>query len=340
MRTHVTTRQASSGFTLVELLVSIAIIGILMALLLPAVRQARATARSTQCKNNLRQIGLAMHNYHDAHRVLPPGMMHYLGDDIDDVIQPDGSIGALGPSRSCWMQQILPYIDQQPLHSQLPFDSNTRAHLWGQTFGTPIWTIIPTLMCPSDPASPKNITDLGTVPEDSQGFHGNVVMCAGTTIFGFASRFRVDGTLSGHNLDGMFYALSSTRFSDVTDGLSNTVMGSELIINQDGRSTQTTRGGRDNRGRYYNGFRGGSLFSTLNPPNTSIPDEFDDCMPNPAAPCVISDELMVLHARSYHPGGANVIMADGSVRFVSENIDTEVFRAAGSRAGNESGGEL
>src|SRR5262249_32910610 len=150
---------------------------------------------------------------------------------------------------------------------------------------------------------------------------------------------RIDGTPTGDKLDGMCYALSSTRFSDVTDGLSNTVMGSELIINQDilgGPAGSQGNGYRDNRGRYYNSHRATALFSTQYPPNTTVPDEVDYCLPNPMAPCNQSFlDRKVQYARSYHPSGANVLLGDGSVRFVSDNVSTEVFRALGSRAGGE-----
>jgi prepilin-type N-terminal cleavage/methylation domain-containing protein/prepilin-type processing-associated H-X9-DG protein len=334
-----TSRRANSGFTLIELLVVITVIGILIALLLPAVQQARVAARNTECKNNMRQIGLSMHNYLDAHGVLPPGMFNYLGADIADVFQADGTKGLLGSARSCWMQRLLPYLDQRPLYDKLPFDSSVKAHLWGVELGVPIWTVIPQFMCPLDPANPKNVTDGKSGPETSEGFHGNIVMCSGSTEFGLSDQWQIDGTFTGDKLNGMFYALSSTRSADVTDGLSNTVMGSELIITHDG----PTKSQRDNRGRYYNCYRGGALFSTKYPPNTSIPDEFDFCMPNPAAPCNQSGpspDVKVLYARSYHSGGVNAMLGDGSVRFVSENISTEVFRALGTRAGGETVGEF
>jgi prepilin-type processing-associated H-X9-DG protein len=116
-------------------------------------------------------------------------------------------------------------------------------------------------------------------------------------------------------------------------------MGSELILNKDIQGTPSTNQGngvRDNRGRYYNCYRGNALFSTQYPPNTSVPDEVDYCLPNPMCPCTQSFlDRKVLYARSYHPGGANVLMGDASVRFVSDNISTDVFRALGSRAGAE-----
>lgn len=334
-------RRTVRGFTIVELLVVIGMIGLLAALLLPAVQQARSSARTTSCKNNMRQVGLALHNYHGAHQQLPTGMFNYLGADLNDILQPDGSRAMLGPARSCWMQRILPYIEQQALYDLMPFDANIHARFWGRDLGVPIWTPIPALMCPSDPANPKNTTDKGTGPEDSEGFHGNIVMCAGSTEFGLADQWKINGTVDGDDLDGMFYGMSNTNFTDVTDGTSNTVMGSELILNRDGFDTPTMDGPRDVRGRYYNCYRGEALFSTQHSPNTSIADEVRNCeAPNPASPCNSGADVIVQYARSYHPGGANVLLVDGSVRFVSENISTEVFRAAGTRAGGEIRGEM
>lgn len=330
-----------SGFTIIELLVAIAIIGLLIAILIPAVQQARLVARKAQCSNHLKQLGIAMHNYQEAHRVLPPGQFNYMGDDLDHVTQPDGSISEKGPARSCWMQQILPYIDQKPLYDQLPFDSNLAARKWGTDLNVPIWTVVPTLMCPNDPANPKVVTDQGTGPEDSEGFHGNYVMCAGNTEFSLADQGEVTGVGSGHNLNGMFYAISSTRFNEVTDGLSNTVMGGELILNRD--KTEAANGGvgaRDVRGRYYNSYRGNGLFSTQFPPNSSVPDEVRNCqIPNPVSPCNTGADVIVQYARSYHAGGVNILMADGSVKFLNNSMSTEIFRALGSRAGKENIGE-
>ena len=98
------------AFTLIELLVVIAIIAVLIALLLPAVQQAREAARRTQCKNNQKQLGLALHSYHDTFKIFPPGQFNYFGQDLF-------SGGVYGGSRACWMQQLLPYMDQAPLYN-------------------------------------------------------------------------------------------------------------------------------------------------------------------------------------------------------------------------------
>jgi prepilin-type processing-associated H-X9-DG protein len=284
--------------------------------------------------NNLKQVGLAMHNYADQHRVLPFGILNYIGESLNRVVQPDGSFPSEGANRSSWMQQILPQLGYQTLYDQLPFEAPVSANDWNPLYGTPTETIIPVLMCPSDPVNPKIVNYTNVVAHAQDGFSGNYVMCAGNTEFGVASLGHVTGDGTGDDLNGLFYAISSTRLADITDGHSNTVMGSELILVAD--VPQPPSLNRDTHGRYYHALFGGALFSTQFPPNTHVPDELDNCNPHPRVPCNSGSRLPVIYARSYHQGGANVLMADGQVRFVSEFIDVATFRAVGSRAEGES----
>lgn len=124
------------GFTLIELLVVIAIIAILIALLLPAVQQAREAARRSTCKNNLKQIGIALHNYHDTHSVLPPGVLMF----DDGSGDPDPDLGNWG-----WNTFLLPYIDQAPLYNQL---TPNGANFPTSAAGSLIQTVVPILVCP------------------------------------------------------------------------------------------------------------------------------------------------------------------------------------------------
>jgi type II secretory pathway pseudopilin PulG len=300
--------------------VVIAIIAVLIALLLPAVQQAREAARRSQCKNSLKQIGLALHNYHDTVRVFPSGEFGYIGNDLSP---PPG--GTAPATRSCWMQMILPYIDQAPLYNQFsPFMNSTGyAFVW-----TGHETVIPTLVCPSNLGGAKVITWTATTPVASQGFHGNYVACAGSTVFG------TSGGSGGTSLNGMFYPLSKTNIRDVIDGTSNTVMAAEIIVVPD-----TTN--HDLRGRYYNSWEGNVLVSTLYTPNTTVPDVESYCIPGiPLAPCTLSGTNVVQSARSYHIGGAHSLMADGSVRFISNNIDVTTWNSIGTRAGFETVGDF
>jgi prepilin-type N-terminal cleavage/methylation domain-containing protein len=307
-------RIRTRAFTLIELLVVIAIIAVLIALLLPAVQQAREAARRTQCKNNLKQLGLALHNYHDNFRVFPPGEFNFIGGDIPV---------ASGTARACWMQPLLPYIDQAPLAAQFAVSiaAGTGAYAWNGHE-----SIIPGFMCPSDGASPKNITAGATTAAASQGFHGNYVMCAGSTDFG------ASGSQVTTFFNGMFYPLSRTGLNAVTDGTSNTLMGSEILLTAD-------TGSHDLRGRYYNTWEGNVLFSTLLPPNTTVGDKSSYCINGIRRPCAAAGNN-VQYARSIHVGGAQVVLADGSVRFVSDNINLGTWNSLGTRALSETVGDF
>ncbi len=184
------------AFTLIELLVVIAIIAVLVALLLPAVQQAREAARRSSCKNNLKQIALALHNYHDTHRVFPFGQINNIRTDFGF------------PSRATWALYIYPFIEQANLYEQFSneFEIKRSDQFTGRN------TIIPSLTCPSDPYAGK----IG-----ASGFQGNYVACAGSGEFG--------DTGDALRLDGMFHIRSSTRMADVVDGSSNTLFLSEVL---------------------------------------------------------------------------------------------------------------
>ena len=311
--------QPRRGFTLIELLVVIAIIAVLIALLLPAVQQAREAARRSQCKNNLKQLGLAMHNYHDTHSTFPPGG---LGDRLWS-----GSVTA-ATNRAGWMQMILPYIDQAPLYNQIsPYMSkwNTSADLYSPWNWPGAGTIIPTLMCPSDPAGPK----VHQSPSGVRSFQGNYVASSGSTPFSPGT-----GTQSGTVMNGVFYQMSSTRMRDLVDGSSSTLLVSELILQPD-RSTTLGTNGQDWRGWYWDNFGGTIYFSTEFPPNTDQVDQIISCVNTALSPCAAipngTSGRIVLYSRSYHTGGVQVTLADGSVRFISQSLNRTLFQYLGSR---------
>lgn len=318
--------RRSRGFTLIELLVVIAIIAILIALLLPAVQQAREAARRSTCKNNLKQLGIAMHNYHDTHRTLPPGGLgstiwsqpNYSGyTDYHDSV-----------ARAGWMQMILPFIDQAPLYNQFtPYMNGT------EPYANPMnWpeadTLIPTLLCPSDPGSGKNQMWRGTGPSLEPVCFGNYVACQGST-----------SNDTGRNLNGLFYQMSAIRMRDITDGTSNTFLTSEIRLVPEGSGTpvDTTS---DWRGLYYNLFGATCWFSTEFPPNTTQSDIVRRCIDTPQMPCIQDGGgSQRIFARSQHTGGVHVGLADGSVRFISENIDGQLYGYLGSRADGKVLGE-
>jgi prepilin-type processing-associated H-X9-DG protein len=178
-------------------------------------------------------------------------------------------------------------------------------------------------MCPSDPANPKILTG-GPGSTNQQGFHGNYAACAGSTSFNGPS-----GADGGTKLNGIFYVFSKTRMTDITDGTSNTVMLSELILSPD----LTTH---DTRGRLFNPAKQGSiLFSTLYEPNTPVADRLEWCQPILQAPCRPTTSEINLSARSYHPGGVNATLADGSNRFITNSMSLQIWNALGTRGGGE-----
>ncbi len=313
------------GFTLVELLVVIAIIGVLVALLLPAVQAARESARRSQCTNNIRQATLALLNHHDAKGNFPHGNYNYI-DSTGST--PDPYNGK--QDRRCWFHDILPYIEQQPLYD----DFDQHMGQGGSALGFPKSnTVVETFSCASESLQPKLHTfweGLNGVP--TQGFSGNYVGNAGDDYFNprnIPGR-RIRPPVTSSQVNGILFAISKTRIAQITDGTSKTALVSEIILTPDTTS-------HDIRGRYYNPAHGGVLFTTRIPPNTSVPDRFNWCAksPLPQTPCIWSGTNMFLSIRSYHPGGANMAMADGSLRFVQNGIDAIAFKATGSRDGEE-----
>jgi prepilin-type N-terminal cleavage/methylation domain-containing protein/prepilin-type processing-associated H-X9-DG protein len=316
--------RGRGAFTLIELLVVIAIIAVLIGLLLPAVQKVREAASRIKCQNNLKQLGLALHNYHDTYNVFPAGQYNHIGVDSPEP-KPNFS-------RGCWWHKTLPYVEQTALATAIETYMKTQPYppwmCWatnsnGNASNSPgRLDIVPGSMCPSDPANPK----IKTVTGNEQGFHGNYVLCAGSTFFGNS------GLNQGATLNGMFYPFSKTRITDVTDGTSNTLMGSEIIL-----VTDTTV--HDLRGRYYNTWQGNVLFSTLYPPNTLVGDRSNYCIAIPKAPCQsLTASNVVQSARSYHSGGVNALLADASVRFISDNVDVLTYQNLGTRAGGEVAG--
>ena len=197
--------RRKNGFTLIELLVVIAIIAILIALLLPAVQQAREAARRSTCKNNLKQIGIAMHNYNSAHRTLPPG---YIDDDPAANVSNHNLLG--------WGVMILPFIEQSALYNSIGsvggFNNNwtTITEMTTGTTAVPVpysRVVLSPYICPSDPMKGIN-SDVGNYGKSNYtGVAGNTYKSSGTT-----------------KPTGTFYDNSHVTFRDFTDGLSNTII--------------------------------------------------------------------------------------------------------------------
>jgi len=269
------------AFTLIELLVVIAIIAVLIALLLPAVQQAREAARRSQCKNNLKQMGLALHNYHDIHRTFPSGYVK-------------GAIaGGWG-----WGVMLLPMLDQAPLYNQLNVGT---AHLTNPASSTPLaLTPISVYRCPSDigPAINVNRGSFGT--SNYAGMMGAHQYCVvdDPNISGGA----VGGSIAGGDQNagnGMLYVNSATRMRDVTDGSSNTIVVGERAYNNSPWKGAIWAGHQLDAGA---GWAAVQMCTWGAPANWSL---------NGKGPWTFS---------SLHTGGAHFVFADGSVHFISENI--------------------
>jgi prepilin-type N-terminal cleavage/methylation domain-containing protein len=306
------------GFTLIELLVVIAIIAILIGLLLPAVQKVREAAARAKCANNIKQVALALHNYHDVNGKLPHATYNY----IDSTFTTPAPYNNM-QDRRCWLHDILAYLEQAPLYQR--FDAHMKVNPSALAFTGGYETVIPTLMCPSDPVSPKTQTYWGGLSgQPTQGFSGNYVTCASSTYF------NAGGLTNSAKLDGMLFAVSQVKLTDATDGTTNTALVSELLLVVDDDS-------HDIRGRYYNPAHSGVSFSTRLPPNAPVPDQFNWCgnTPQKEAPCIYTGTNIFVLARSMHPGGVNLAMSDGSIRFVRNSITPTTYQAWGSRYGGE-----
>ncbi|MDB5335631.1 MAG: hypothetical protein JWN70_1250 [Planctomycetaceae bacterium] len=299
--------RRTRGFTLIELLVVIAIIAVLIALLLPAVQQAREAARRSQCKNNLKQLGLAMHNYHDTYNTFVFGQVNWKSSPNDN--------------RLCWFQSVLPYLEQTALFNQINFSTTTYQSF--VTTNVAIMTAIPVFMCPTDPNSGKR-----QVAANVRGFYSNYLPVHGSTFYFNA----VSDPAPIAPQNGMFYFQSKTQMRDVTDGLSNTAMMGEINL--------TSEANYDARGRVWESYDGNTQVSTLYPPNSTIGDWVDQgCVDVPRTPCRTSGSYE-MSVRSNHVGGAHIILGDGGVRFVSDNINTLTFNYLGARNDGQVMGEF
>ncbi|QDT99360.1 DUF1559 domain-containing protein [Gimesia aquarii] len=291
-------KKTQRGFTLIELLVVIAIIAILIALLLPAVQQAREAARRSTCKNNLKQIGLALHNYNETHNILPSG---WIG------VEPGVGSNVEFGSGWGWGTMALPYLDQSPLYNQIDFNLDINDP--GQTAGL-IDQILPAFRCPSDPAP-------NTFELEEEGNPGNVlaVLALANYIGVFGSDELDDCEIvpagSACQSTGLFFHNSNTRFRDITDGLSQTLFVGERKTDPN-FGWYTTWVGAVPEGEETFARVLGATDHTPNDPAS----HFDDFSSN-------------------HTGGAQFVFGDGRVRFISENIDLGVYRALSSIRGGE-----
>lgn len=285
--------NCKKGFTLIELLVVIAIIAILIALLLPAVQQAREAARRSQCKNNLKQIGLALHNYHETYRNFPPAFIYET-----DTNNCSGS-PCNDPSWA-WSAMILPFIDQAPAYNSLePGPTKLSQAISDAAKLVILQNVIPVFRCPSDTG--KNLSGLDISGEQTSrsnypgvnGARNEVRLTDGQGIFGARN--------------------NSVKIRDITDGTSNTIAVGERaskIIGNNNDSYTHWAGVRESNVN-SSGWRGAFEVTGV----TSYP--------------INAAESVYWRYRgwfsSMHQGGAHFLLGDGAIRFISENIDTTTY---------------
>jgi prepilin-type N-terminal cleavage/methylation domain-containing protein/prepilin-type processing-associated H-X9-DG protein len=346
------TQGIRRAFTLIELLVVIAIISVLIALLLPAVQSAREAARRAQCVNNLKQIGLALHNYISVTNVLPPGRIN-------------SHIAGLG---NCWgvYAQLLPQLDQQVIFSAFNFNlppdvDDSPSVTTALANSTGYSTFITSLLCPSD-SDPVLVTVAGTA---NATHNYNVNTGSAYPVVQFPAP-----PLTG-TPNGPFFENSRMSPASITDGMSNTVAVTETVrsvpgatyasnplgvflVTGDNATTgpplnsdadyvslclslpPTTTQDQDSRGvRWHYGAPGHTMYNHRRAPN----DQQPDCrggLPHSNRSDPLWNWLSLnIAARSMHPGGVNSLLADGHVQFIKNSINVVIWQALGSRNGGE-----
>lgn len=309
------------AFTLVELLVVIAIIGVLVALLLPAVQAAREAARRTQCINHLKQIAIAMHNHHDSLGGLPPA---------NPGVSPFWGQGS-------WQVPVLPYTEQAALKDKYLDYGVAGARNYYHTdningtaggVGGATGTQLKMWLCPSDLPNKKGWPGGG----NHVTYHNYVVNFGNTSIDETAAWQKTD--YNGFKFQGApFLSGKPTRLALITDGTSSTLLASELIIGQR----------NDLRGDTW--WATGSGFMVSLKPNDTAPDMSwsssawcDAVRPNP--PCSFLTNGFVFGARSRHPSGVNAALCDGSVKFISNQINATTWHDLGTSGGGETVGDF
>jgi prepilin-type N-terminal cleavage/methylation domain-containing protein len=316
-------RPPRTGFTLVELLVVIAIIGVLVALLLPAVQAAREASRRTKCQNNLKQWALAMHNFHDTNNKFP-----YFTQVI--------------PNRQTWCPFVMPFLEQ----SNLTANYNINTHWYNAPNLAVTQKVLPVLQCPSDRANA-----MWTDQTNYVSARGNYLVCYGNLTFGSNTAIGtgkgVFGVSAIANASANQFTPYQSTFASIQDGSSNTLLMSEVIV---ARQDNNQNGG----GNWQNGdFRGHiwhdatssspshcpNIFMTINGPNSTVPDNaLCGIIPNNdiRMPCTNGSTTSRMNmARSRHPGGVNAALSDGSIRFFSQTIAVAAWNALGSMDAGE-----
>jgi prepilin-type processing-associated H-X9-DG protein len=348
----------------VELLVVIAIIGVLIALLLPAVQMAREAARRMQCANNLKQYGLALHNYHSTFDCFPG-----IGSDGKDI-KFTAKVDSLTSGMYSVQARLIPYMERSSLHEKIDY---AQLLFKGGYQGEPkkflyhVHDVINAkfFTCPSDPMSNKTeipgsfnkfIDSDNTDEVQATTAPGSYVVCNGDDTFRIGNS-NIDGR-TNIETNGLFHYFSCYGMESITDGSSNTLAMSEAIIGDgekySNRSLEEVQ--KDKLHTFLTGsattiaaMSSVSLPETMVYKDTWVSDRMTSwivgapydsvfsayLLPNSKLPSISSMNYGFWISNSYHPGGVNVLKADGSVKFVSETIDYWIWRAAATRDGGE-----
>jgi len=299
--------RALHGFTLVELLVVIAIIGVLVALLLPAVQAARESARRAQCENNLKQVGLAMQNYYSAKGTFPPGC-------LANGFAPNPKFGnTLGPSHTAFIL-LLPYLEGTTVEDIYDYDARANDPPNERAVGTSIHTYL----CPSDDAQDRRWLFFARSNYAVNYGSGNTV-----------------GSETEIDTDGPFREGVGRKIKQISDGTSNTALVSELLSGREDYESSKKSG--DIRGLWAQLDMGSCAYTHKYTPNSSVGDLLYGgiryCRPDIDLPCALGSggwSEQYASARSHHVGGVNVVFADGHVAFVVDTIDATTWRFLGS----------
>jgi len=327
-------RVKSRAFTLIELLVVIAIIAILIALLLPAVQQAREAARRTQCRNNLKQIGLAMHNYHDNFKQFGPTIWHSPWSDPPEI---GGVDDWTNGTKGSWMVRILPYIDQAPLHNAMNFNGmgpgpcpncNLEAQPLGGTGKLIRGTVIEAFICPTDRSPKLNRDDPNWAKSSYSISAGNARMntqpdCGRNDLgdsFSLGVAHHADGDRQ-HHASGIATRCNwAASIRDIGDGTSNTIMAGEVVAEC-----------ADHQWAGWLHFNN-NWATTTAPINWPVHCQSRPRVTERIPGCHDWDDWGYSQGfKSDHTGGAHIVLCDGAVRFISNNIDWMTYQRLGDR---------
>ena len=342
-RTNTVAPRPRRGFTLVELLVVIAIIGVLVALLLPAIQAAREAARRADCINKNHQLGVALHNYESAHKQFPKGIVGY--DPADNNINsfaPNPANPATPPvppatTEAPFVVFVLPYLEEGALHGQYDFTRDVQQQY--NDAKSPVGKLLPSFQCPSDDSQDASKCS-GSVGEDWKGSYGlnwgayTAVCQRPLSVISEIGHTQGDCPNPPAMLRvAPFHIEYGARVPQITDGLSNTLAMMEMIQTEAGDNC-------DRRARIWCEKPGCYTVMTRHLPNSELRDE-GNCSSNlPYAPCndmTVGQARTRSHntARSRHPGGVIVLMCDSSTHFVADEVELVTWRAMSTMDGEE-----